>query len=326
VIYLENKTTFSGSDIKVFAYRSISEVAGFVDNPEVESGPDLEFETEFNNEADPFLNMDPSNVDRFLDESLQGVSSGDKNGISTNKVSPTYVDIVKYGSDKKALELARKYQQARSNARKNYIEDRTGSLKQKPIVELGSLYSITYSSFREKNAVRTLGRVSAKGYTRGQRTIAGSMNFTVMQSHELIDFLKPEMRKLKKNQVTTNAVSLLDQLPPFNLMFIMTNEYGGASIQHIFGVTISTESQQSSVEDLALMNNVTFYAEDIATIQNIGNAFETSLSMLHPAAIAGKSLQFYNGDSKQTIGSLLKGNVGNNTYIKDLINRSRGLF
>jgi hypothetical protein len=190
---------------------------------------------------------------------------------------------------------------------------------------LRSLYSITYSSFREKNAVRTLGRVSAKGYTRGQRTIAGSMNFSVMQSHELMDFIKPESKE--KNGVTTyNSISLLDQLPKFNLMFIMKNEYGGASIQHMFGVTISTESQQSSVEDLALMNNVTFYAEDIATISNVGNIFETSLSMLHPATIARTSLEFYNGTSSTTLSSLLNTTEGNSNPIQDLINRSRGLF
>lgn len=250
----------------------------------------------------------------------------DYSAVQTNKVNPNFIDIVKQGSDKKALELARKYQQAKANKNRNLNLDTKGNVgEQKPIIELGSLYSITYSSFREKHAVRTLGRVSAKDYTRGQRTIAGSMNFAVFQSHELMDFLKVGPNK--------NDIVILDQLPKFNLMLVMINEYGGASILHLFGVTISTESQQTSVEDLALMNNVTFYAEDIITIEDVGNVFETSLSMLHPTFIAGETLRFYKKNEFTTLGGLLQANldtIGNESKktgkISRLLNRSRGLF
>jgi hypothetical protein len=110
VIYLENQTTFSGSDIKVYAYTDISEIKNFVDQPEVGEKPSLKEERElqerrFFDEEDPFLRMNPEDVDDFLDESLGGVSRQDEKGISTNKVSPTYVDIVKYGSDRAALDL-----------------------------------------------------------------------------------------------------------------------------------------------------------------------------------------------------------------------------
>lgn len=248
----------------------------------------------------------------------------DQELIQTNKVNPNYIDIVKAGSDKAALKLARDYQQAKQNRNRNEIHDEkgNGTGKTKPIIELGSLYSITYSSFREKHAVRTLGRVSAKDYTRGQRTIAGSMNFAIFQSHELMDFLK--------TGPNAKQIVLLDQLPKFNLMFIMINEYGGASILHLFNVTISTESQQTSVDDLALMNQVTFYAEDIMTIENVGNIFETSLSMLHPTIIAGKTLRFYDKNDYTTLGSLMSINNSEDGKkdgkINSLLSRSRGLF
>lgn len=244
--------------------------------------------------------------------------------IQTNKVNPNYIDIVKTGGDKQALDLARKYQLAKINKNRNEIHDEAGNGtgRNKPIIELGSLYSITYSSFREKHAVRTLGRVSAKDYTRGQRTIAGSMNFAIFQSHELMDFLK--------TGPNAKQIVLLDQLPKFNLMFIMINEYGGASILHLFNVTISTESQQTSVDDLALMNQVTFYAEDIMTIENVGNIFETSLSMLHPTIIAGKTLRFYDKNDYTTLGSLMSINNSEDGKkdgkINSLLSRSRGLF
>lgn len=246
----------------------------------------------------------------------------DYDAVQTNKVNPNYIDIVKTGGDKNALNFARRSQLAKMNTmreRNEFLNDK-GKKERKPIIELGSLYSITYSSFREKHAVRTLGRVSAKDYTRGQRTIAGSMNFAVFQSHELMDFLRGESLEDQK-------VILLDQLPKFNIMLVMINEYGGASILHLFGVTISTESQQTSVEDLALMNSVTFYAEDIMTIQDVGNVFETSLSMLHPTVIAGRTLRFYKGNQFTTLSGLLSmEGAEKNNKLQSLINRSRGLF
>jgi hypothetical protein len=438
MLYLENKTTFSGSDIKVYAYRSASDFNNFKDLDERKVIPKNENPLY---PDDPFRDMDPNQIDLELDKSLHDIASGrtkfteqkqittpfgeskiidlkdlesaevqyaapkfkdlplevdvtygnnntvrmspseaqdeaymaaqggyeidvqplpqlsvvdyqgetkivptdqtydisanhvplvvedaapkpDYSAVQTNKVNPNYIDIVRLGSDKKALKLARDNQIAKQNANKNITTDsNNNSTVKKPIIELGSLYSITYSSFREKHAVRTLGRVSAKDYTRGQRTIAGSMNFAVFQSHELMDFLKDGQFK--------NDIVILDQLPKFNLMLVMINEYGGASILHLFGVTISTESQQSSVEDLALMNNITFYAEDIMTIENVGNTFETSLAMLHPTVLAGKTLRFYNKGQYNTLGGLMNINGssdGRNSKIDSLLKRSRGLF
>lgn len=325
MVYLENNTTFSGSDIKVYAYRSVDDFKGFRDGDEARSRGDSD-DPLFPD--DPFVDMSPGEIGEALDQSLSDVASGRTgSSINTSRVNPDYIDIVKQGSDRQALDLARKHQLAKQNNFQNRRFNKTGGIDRgfKPLAELGSLYSITYSSYREKNAVRTLGRVSAKSYTRGQRTIAGSMNFAIFQSHELMDFLKYNKDEFG-NPIPNNEIVLLDQLPKFNLMMIMVNEYGGASILHLFGVTISTESQQSSVEDLALMNSVTFYAEDIMTIEDVGNVFETSLSMIHPTEIAGKTLKFYKGGSSQTLGSLMKNNSGNDSKIKDLINRSRGLF
>lgn len=440
MFYLENNTTFSGADIKVFAYRSVSDFL-LLKNKEDRKAKQNTTNPLYPN--DPFADIDPRELDVKIAESLEGVASGraqsveqktvitpdgktttvdateaqrvenqyaapevryleqeavvyypntqrysepmsvdeaqeeaflilqdggttdiqtlpiktevtyadgrveemdipatdevldnhipaqisaapaktDYTAVQTNKVNPNYIDIVKQGSDKNALELARKYKLAKLNKNRNEILEKTGNTTGllKPIIELGSLYSITYSSFREKHAVRTLGRVSAKDYTRGQRTIAGSMNFAVFQSHELMDFLK--------GGANEDNIVILDQLPKFNLMLIMVNEYGGASILHLFGVQISTESQQTSVEDLALMNNVTFYAEDIMTIENVGNIFETSLSMLHPTIIAGKTLQYYKGNQSTTLSGLLSiNNDVSNNRIQGILSRSRGLF
>lgn len=242
----------------------------------------------------------------------------DTSSVYTNKVNPNYIDIVRSGSDKAAIEMGKQHQLAKYNNTVLRTQEWEKKFNvRKPIVELGSLHSITYSSFREKTAIRTLGRVSAKGYVRGQRTVAGSMNFIVFQSHELMDFLRG------KDQ---DEIGLLDQLPKFNLMLLMINEYGGASILHLFGVTISTEAMQASVDDLALINSVTFYAEDIMTIENVGNIWETSLAMLHPTVIAGRSLQFYKKGAPSTLEDMFNASEGQDPIMAKYLQRSRGLF
>jgi hypothetical protein len=306
MLYLENNTTFSGADIRAYIYRSVDDLVGKYkpDSDKVsqpETSRDLDFD-ELNDAQDSILSV---------------FDQDDPSSKSFIKVNPKYIDIVKKQSDKTAINLRKEYERSKMSSSKGGNERLKKANQNSPIQELGSLYSFTYSSFREKMAVRTLGRVSAKAYTRGQRTIAGSMNFAVFQSHELMDFLRTPVQ---------DNIVLLDQLPKFNIMLIMINEYGGASIFHLFGVTISTESQQMSVEDLALINSVSFYAEDIVTVENVGNLFDTSLAMLHPAAVGAKSLAFVNRDGRTTFSDLLNNNEGSNAKISNLINRSRGLF
>ena len=324
MLYLENNTTFSGSDIRVYVYRDAEDLKtnyrDKVDGNRVQRTKEQHQDPVNPFDPNPFDNIPLTDMNDIVDAKTKGLTSDSFGAINTSKVNTNYIDIVKQGSDRQAIELARKYQNSKlqTTMNRNALEGKDGKTYLKPIIELGSIYSITYSSFREKIAVRTLGRVSAKGYTRGQRTIAGSMNFTIFQSHELMDFLR------KPSQASD--IVLLDQLPKFNIMLLMINEYGGASILHLFNVTISTESQQTSVEDLALMNQVSFYAEDIMTVENVGNLFETSLSMLHPTVLAGRSLQFYNKNQPTTLEDLFEMNSGETGKVQNYINRSRGLF
>lgn len=380
MIYLENNTTFSGSDIKVYAYRHINDFKK-VSHREIVDGNEVRMKSNLAPGEEQFDSISLEETDKLIADGIEQIASGrvnikekgaivisypnkpsevfdesdgqeilniileknpgaiatrdnpklDYDNVQTNKVNPGFTDVIRNGGSKAALASIRDFQIQKQNIKNKNKERKTvdgkkGDLTDKPIIELGSLYSFNYSSYREKTAVRSLGRVSAKDYTRGQRTIAGSMNFAVFQSHELMDFLRYRVDS-DGNRTTANEIVLLDQLPKFNLMLIMINEYGGASLMHMFGVTISTEAQQSSANDLALMNNVTFYAEDIMTIENAGNLFETSLSMLHPTIIAGKSLKFYNGNQTTTLRDLITGNQGKENHsVNDMLQRSRGLF
>lgn len=126
-----------------------------------------------------------------------------------------------------------------------------------PIV-FGELANISYSVFREKVPVRSLGRVSMKGYTRGMRTISGILSFAVFDE----SIVYRCMEELKKHGYRM----LMDEMPLFDITITMANEYGNRSTLTIYGVTTYTEGMVLSVNDMMTQNVYEFYALDIDPI------------------------------------------------------------
>jgi hypothetical protein len=69
--------------------------------------------------------------------------------------------------------------------------------KSTSIVTLDSLATISYSIYEAKSPVRRLGERGVSGYTRGIRTIAGSMVFLVIEEHPLHKLI--ELQRKSKN-------------------------------------------------------------------------------------------------------------------------------
>lgn len=122
---------------------------------------------------------------------------------------------------------------------------------------IGTASTITYSTFREKRHVRTLGRISPKGFTVGPRTLAGTIIFTVINQHFINDLKEtiPLFQKYDKLKI--------DELPPFDLVITFGNEYGQSAVMVIYGCTIVEESKTLSIEDIFTENIVTYQARDI---------------------------------------------------------------
>ena len=127
-----------------------------------------------------------------------------------------------------------------------------------PII-FGELSQLSYSVFREKVPVRTLGRVSMKGYTRGMRTITGIMGFTVFD--ESIVYRCMEEIKAQGYRM------LMDEMPLFDVTISMANEFGSRSKMSIYGVSTYTEGMILSVDDILTQNVYEFYALDLDPIQ-----------------------------------------------------------
>jgi hypothetical protein len=129
-----------------------------------------------------------------------------------------------------------------------------------PIV-FGELSSISYSIYREKVPVRSLGRISMKGYTRGMRTISGILTFTVFDE-SIVYRCMEELRK-------QGYRILMDEMPLFDITITMANEYGSQSMLTLYGVTTYTEGKVMSVDEIMTQNVYEFYALDIDPLSKI---------------------------------------------------------
>lgn len=126
----------------------------------------------------------------------------------------------------------------------------------KPIL-LGSLTTISYSIYREKKPVPLVGKINAGGFTRGMRSIAGSMIFTLVNQHFTKDLVAqiPYLNEHKKMKA--------DELPFFDVMIVCANEYGSSTEMMIYGVDFIEDGQVLSVQDLYIESTFGFVARDI---------------------------------------------------------------
>jgi len=128
-----------------------------------------------------------------------------------------------------------------------------------PVVEplvFGELNTISYSIYRDKFPVRALGRINPKAHTKGPRTIAGSLIFTVFNKH-LISKVAKKLYQDKKVNI------LPDELPPFSVTVTMANEYGANTKKTLHGVELVESNEVITIDDLKLNEAYSFVATDI---------------------------------------------------------------
>lgn len=149
-------------------------------------------------------------------------------------------------------------------------------LNSRPVTKvLADLQTISISSFRGKSAVRTLGRVSPVAFTRGNRTIAGSMIFTLFNKDVFYDIMQhqpgdaPDISNGTENPLRYTTV---DQIPPFDIVFLFSNEYGYASKQIMYGCEITQTGQVMSIEDLFTEKTAQYIALEMTPLIPINSS------------------------------------------------------
>ena len=127
---------------------------------------------------------------------------------------------------------------------------------------LGDIGTMTYSIHRDKGPVRTLGRYTPKGFVRGQRTIAGSMVFSVFDRRALWELSKIRSEKRRR-------VAVADELPGFDIILYFSNEYGHESTLILYNVQIVDEGQSHSVQDMYIENTMSYMCQDIDLLEPV---------------------------------------------------------
>ncbi len=154
------------------------------------------------------------------------------------------------------------------------------------LIMLGNVATFSYSIFREKSPVRTLGRSYAKGYTAGPRTIAGSIIFIVFDRNPLYEILNAlDYDKGPPNDRYSTPVA--DQIPPIDLILWFSNEYGHKSVLRLYGVEFLQEGQTHSINDLYTENVMQYVAKDMDVLLNYKDV-EGFRNLLYERQISGQ--------------------------------------
>ena len=125
--------------------------------------------------------------------------------------------------------------------------------------------TISISTHREKAPVRALGYINPKGFTRGTRTIAGTMVLTQFTVEVLAEFL--QNNAISINDLSKDSTYLkVDQLPPFNITMVFGNEAGYASYRRLLGVQFVTDGIVYSIQDMLSEQTISFMCEDFTPL------------------------------------------------------------
>ena len=119
------------------------------------------------------------------------------------------------------------------------------------------LSTISYSTYKDKFPVRSVGTTMAKGYTSGGRTVAGTLIFKVLNKN-IINKMINELN-FKNNK----ANILPDDLPPFDIDITMSNEIGDNNRISLIGVELTEGNQIMSSEQVNIDETYSFVAQDL---------------------------------------------------------------
>jgi len=116
-----------------------------------------------------------------------------------------------------------------------------------------------------------MGKSSPAGRGRGSRTVAGTMVFALSDHHPLSEIV-PDDYPVKQNTMWSRdpnqwkPMILADMIPPFDLVVVLWNEYGNASVLPIYQIDIVDEGSVIGVDNLITELSVSYVAGAIDPI------------------------------------------------------------
>jgi hypothetical protein len=153
-----------------------------------------------------------------------------------------------------------------------------GVLNRSQLVHLDALQTLTVSVFREKVPVRAIGYGNVIGHTRGPRTIAGSMIYTVLGDHPLKGLFQQYIYDWTFDGAYSGSTLSDDQyifpdvIPPFHVIVQYQNELGNAAALEVLGIDITNDGLVTSIEDLITEKAIQFRARDVRVFKGVTGA------------------------------------------------------
>ena len=147
-----------------------------------------------------------------------------------------------------------------------------------------SISTLTISSTTSVLPVRATGRAKPLGYNRGARTFAGSMVFPVMAQDPFQQIMNLDAMN---NPVRGDGHWVVDQMGPFDILIMCTNEMGESGTQAIFDVKLTNWGTTYSIEDMYLESSYTYIAEHVTPF--VSKRFKTLNDAMNEMALNQKA-------------------------------------
>jgi len=119
------------------------------------------------------------------------------------------------------------------------------------------LQTISISATRSVHPVRCLGESAARAYTRGARTFAGSLIFTMFDRDPFEDVSR---LAVDQEKFDGREPFFIDQIPEFDIIITAVNEYGAVSKALLGGVTLTNYGTTLSIHDIYTEISYTYVA------------------------------------------------------------------
>lgn len=155
---------------------------------------------------------------------------------------------------------------------------------------MGSLISLSYSTFRDKTPVYNLGNTNIDGFAMGKRYVAGSIIKTMFMNDDLRQFLTKiktdiglksdidSLYALTKDSFKTYHNLLIDDIIPFDIIILLSSEYGAWSVSEvIYGATFINTGQVYSISDIITETTMSFIANDVKMTHSEVGSHQSSL-------------------------------------------------
>lgn len=163
---------------------------------------------------------------------------------------------------------------------------------------IGELQTISYSIHMDRKPIRSIGNINAKDYVMGPRTIAGSLVFAVFNKH----FANKIMKDIA-GTIDNGYSFLIDEIPPFDIILSLANEYGLRSRIVIYGVRLVNEGQVMSINDVYTENTYQFVATDLEYMTDENKYTSTSQSWHSRYIITDDDTNYNNSNNQSSSGS-----------------------